>query len=344
MKTQTTTLFLTLLLFSLVNGQKAIFLHHSTGGAVYSQGQVIERIAAYNADHATSFQVDEFNYPDNPYPWDNYPYDFWNLWVNGKCHQDTAGIECLESILSRYDVVIFKHCFPGANINEDGTPDVTSGEKTIANYKLQYRALLEKFDEFPNKKFVAWTLAPQHRNATNTDQAARARVFANWVKNDWLTEENGEHPNVFIFDFFNIVAESNPTPSNGQVNCLKYEYEGDHDGSDGHPNEQANLTAGEDFANFMIQLFLGQDFTEAIPLKQHVMQVRFKAASNIISIDTQGNNSYIFSIIGTDGRCYMNRQLNGQQNLINISHLPHGVYIAHLVTSDGTGYNLKLSK
>jgi len=63
-------------------------------------------------------------------------------------------------------------------------------------------ALFEKSDQFPDKKFVALTLTPEQMNATNADEAAWAREFANWVKNDWLTEDGDEHPNVFVFAFF----------------------------------------------------------------------------------------------------------------------------------------------
>jgi hypothetical protein len=325
MKTNFLILLIVCSLTTLIYGQKAIFLHHSTGGGVYSEGHVAEIISEYNAEHSTSYQVDEFNYPDNPYPWENYPYDYWKLWVDGRCSADTAGIECLESILSRYDIVIFKHCFPGANIGEDGVPDITSSDKTLANYKLQYRALLDIFDLYPEKKFVVWTLTPQHRNATNTDEASRAREFVNWVKNSWLNEDGNAHPNVFIFDFFNIVAESNLTPANGQVNCLKYEYEGDHDGSDGHPNEQANIIAGEAFANFMIQLFSGQEFTKVSQQENSYFNIYFDSKQNKIKFYADKDSEYRILIAGIDGREYLNTSMQRSENSLDISFLSQGI-------------------
>lgn len=343
MKTKTVTLLMTIFIVAQSFGQKAIFLHHSTGGGVYYEGQVSDKIEAYNTQHSTSYQIDEFSYPDSPYPWENYPYDFWNLWVNGRCQSDTAGIECLETILGRYDVVIFKHCYPGANIDEDGTPDISSSNKTLANYKLQYKALLSKFDQYPNKKFVVWTLAPQHRNATNTDQAIRAGEFVNWVKNDWLTEGGNQHPNVFVFDFFGIVAESNPSPANGQQNCLKYEYEVDHDGSDGHPNQQANLTAGEAFANFMIQIFSGQEFTSIENQENKICTLSYDTRNKIIAVNNSFSGESLISITGIDGRNYMNKKYNNSANSIDISNLPQGVYIVQLITDTGYRQCLKIS-
>jgi len=249
---QTLILFLSILSALSAFSQKAIFLHHSTGGGVYFEGNVEGWISDYNTANSTSYEVSERSYPTGSYPWENYPYDFWNLWVNNACNSDKSSIECLNTLTQDYNVIIFKHCFPGAGINEDsGSPDVTSAEKTLGNYKAQYRALRAKMDSYPNNKFIVWTLAPLHRNATNANDAARAREFVNWVKNTWLTEDGNPHPNIIVFDFFGIVAELSASPANGKVNCLKYEYEGDHNGDDSHPNTAANQVAGPIFAQLI---------------------------------------------------------------------------------------------
>jgi hypothetical protein len=233
--------------------ESVIFLHHSTGGAVYSQGDVAEWIADYNTTHAAAYQVTERGYPNSPYPWSNYPYDYWNLWINGACDSDSANIECMNSLTQNYDVIIFKHCFPGAAVQEDiNTPDISSSRKSLENYKLQYRALREMMDGYPNNRFIVWTLAPLHRLSTNTGEAQRAKAFVDWVKTDWLTEDGRAHDNIFIFDFWGLAAESDPNPTSGQVNTLKYQYEKSHDNSDSHPNRTANETIGPLFAQFII--------------------------------------------------------------------------------------------
>jgi hypothetical protein len=246
-------LALVLCVASPILSQNVVFLHHSTGGNVFYDGNVADWFTNYNTANGTSYSITERAYPDSPYEWANYPYDFWNLWVNNSCQNSQPGIECLSSLAQNYQVIIFKHCFPGAGINEDvETPNVASSEKTIGNYKLQYRALRSVMDSYPNNKFIVWTLAPLHRNATNPEAAARAKEFVDWVKNSWLTEDGNPHPNIYIFDFFGIVAEQDPNPANGQVNCLKYDYEGSHGGDDSHPNATANAVAGPLFSQTIV--------------------------------------------------------------------------------------------
>lgn len=235
-------------------GQKVIFLHHSTGDGVYHGGEGLPQwFLDYNTNHNTGYSISEVSYPNDPYPWENYPYDYWNLWINvGQCDNTKEGIRCLDWFTSNYDVIIYKHCFPGAGIEPDsGNPLVSSPVKSIENYKLQYRALRTLMDAYPNNKFIIWTLAPLHRNATDSESAARAREFVNWVKSDWLTEDSKTHPNIFIFDFFGYAAELNSAPANGKVNCLKYEYEGDHNGNDSHPNAKANAIIMPLFGQFI---------------------------------------------------------------------------------------------
>jgi hypothetical protein len=107
-------------------------------------------------------------------------------------------------------------------------------------------------DSYPKTKFIVWTLAPLHRNATSPANALRARQFVDWVKNDWLKEDHQTHENIFVFDFFGLTAETQESPTNGLTNCLKYDYEGDHNGSDSHPNSLANRTVGSLFAQSIV--------------------------------------------------------------------------------------------
>jgi len=242
--------------------EKAIFLHHSTGGNLYSQGHVASYVSNYNSQHNTNYVVEERAYPTGPYPWNNYPYDWWNLWVTENedgsdrippCDSSNRNIECLSSLTQNYDTIIFKHCFPGADVLADtGSPDVSSSRKSLENYKAQYRALRREFDKYPNNLFIAWTLVPRHRLATNAENAARAKQFVDWVKNEWLTEDGQSHPNIKVFDFWGYAAESNENPERGQVNTLKYEYERSHSSSDSHPNTLANETIGPIFAQAVI--------------------------------------------------------------------------------------------
>ncbi len=313
--------------------QKAYFLHHSTGNGVYTQGQVVNKINDYNTNHDKNYILDHKYYPNNPYGWKNYPYDYWNLWINGSCDNSKPNIECLESMLERYDIIVFKHCFPGADILEDiSTPSVSSNVKCLANYKLQYRALRDKMETYPNKHFVVWTLAPRHRlyiPAQSAIRAARAREFVNWVKNDWLTEDGKDHSNIHIFDFYNIVAESNPTPANGKVNCLKYDYEKSHTGSDSHPNEQANIEAGQQFADFMIEVFKKVESTTTdIKQKDFNSQenITYNPIAKTLFVKSSNKKKNKISILDIMGREYISLDFSGSKE-INLSQLNKGVYI-----------------
>ncbi|MGD9210403.1 MAG: hypothetical protein PVI90_06480 [Desulfobacteraceae bacterium] len=237
--------------------QKIILLRHSTGGNLFQQGDVKDWVSDYNSKNGTSYDISMRAYPDSPYDWKNYPYDYWNLWVNpdSPAKASNPSIDTLESLAEDYDMIVFKHCFPGSGIEADtGSASVSSSAKRLENYKLQYKALREKFDTMPDTIFMVWTLAPLHRLNTTTSDAKRAAEFVDWVKNTWLTEDGKNHPNIFIFDFWGNVAETSGNPSNGKTNTLRYAYEASHSSSDSHPNSTANKTVGPIFAQRVVDV------------------------------------------------------------------------------------------
>jgi hypothetical protein len=319
----------------------AIFLHHSTGGGVYNEGNVEQWTDNYNSDSSTNYFITEQSYPNSPWPWENYPYDYWKLWINGDCDNNTSGIRCIDYYAARYELIIFKHCYPGAGIGEDsGDPDIASKNKTIGNYKAQYRALRNMMDNIPGTKFMIWTLAPLHRNATNADDAARAHEFVEWVKNDFLTEDSKEHKNIFIFDFYGLVAELSASPANGQQYCLKYDYEGSHDGSDSHPNSTANEYAGPIFAKAIVDALISEtggiiiNSTEKVTT-DNVFDIRPNPNNGEFRIAFSNNFSYCnLKIIASDGRLIQekNNCFNGEE--INLSYLPKGYYFINIISQN----------
>jgi hypothetical protein len=218
-------------------GQSYVFLHHSVGANIYFGGNVEDHIRDHNSQHGTSIVPSERHYMD-----ENYPYDYWNTWVNGQCG-GSSDRECIGSLASEYDLIIFKHCYPVCWISESsGEPDVTSSEKTVENYKLQYRALRTMMDSRPDTKFMAWTAAPLTQSVLSESggpaMIARARAFAEWVRDDWLTEDGQEHPNIFVFDFFGLATDP-------ATDCMRPEYA---NGDDPHPNDAAAAAIGPLFA------------------------------------------------------------------------------------------------
>ena len=178
----------------------AVFLHHSTGGVIWSGG-VPEWIDDYNTAHGTSYAVTATAYPNSPYPWDNYPYDYWNIWVLHAGAAPYLGCATLEMLTQQYDVVVFKHCFPVSNIEPDiGTPDIGSPDKRTENYKAQYLALRTKLRSFPANRFVVWTGAAKLQSEISEDMATRARAFFDWVIGEW--DEPGD--NIYVWDFYDL--------------------------------------------------------------------------------------------------------------------------------------------
>ncbi|MDP4197804.1 MAG: hypothetical protein Q8940_22350 [Bacteroidota bacterium] len=177
---------------------KVIYLHHSTGGVIWGGG-VDTTIANYNTNHGTNYSITQMEFPkSSPYGWNNYPYDYWNIWVNHAGPSAYMEEPTLEMLTQNYDVVVWKHCFPVSSVTADtGSPDITSNVKSEENYKLQYNALRAKMHEFPNKRFIVWTGAALVENATDDAEAERARDFANWVKTTW--DEPGD--NIYVWDF-----------------------------------------------------------------------------------------------------------------------------------------------
>lgn len=186
------------------DGVGIIFLHHSTGGVVW-EGGVPQWFEQYNAQQGTNYQIVERAFPkDSPYGWNNYPYDYWNIWVEHAGNRPYKQEPTLEILTRQYDIIVWKHCFPVSAIQEDtGDPDVRSAEKRIENYKLQYEALKVKMRSFSETKFVVWTGAALVQSDTDEASARRARAFFDWVKNEW--DEPGD--NIYLWDLYELETE-----------------------------------------------------------------------------------------------------------------------------------------
>ena len=203
---------------------RIIYLHHSTGGVIWGGG-VPDEVTTYNTANGTTYEITERAYPSgDPYPWANYPYDYWNIWINNEGSATYMEEETLELLTPQYGVIVFKHCFPVSGIEADtGSPDITSETKSLENYHLQYEALKTKMRSFPGNRFLVWTGAALTAANTDADQAARAREFFEWVKNTW--DEPGD--NIFVWDFFeletaggNVLLDSNAeAPDNSHPNA-----------------------------------------------------------------------------------------------------------------------------
>jgi len=202
---------------------KIVFLHHSTGELVWRAG-VREHIAQYNSRAGKRYAIAARAYPDGKsYPWDNYPFDYWNIWVAHAGPNAYSGQATLEILTREFDVIVLKHCFPVSAIESDiGQLNPASPRKSLENYRVQYMALRDKMRTFPKTRFLVWTGAALKRNATNSEQAIRARAFVDWVKATW--DEPGD--NIFVWDFFGLETEGGVYLTDANAT------------EDSHPNEQ----------------------------------------------------------------------------------------------------------
>ena len=234
---------------------KVIFLHHSTGHSVWvgktnryiyrltGKGDVQKFFDSYNRKNGTSYVISEMNFPkSSPYGWNNYPYDYYNIWVKNAGETPFMEEPTLEILTKEYEVIIFKHCYPVSNIQPDtGNPDIDSDTKTLENYMLQYEALKTKMHEFPDNKFIVWTPAVNTQKLMTEEEAIRTRQFHEWMTNEW--DVNGD--NIFIWDFY------------------KYETDGGLYLTDANALSPDNSHPGRDFAGRIAPIF-GQFIVDVI--------------------------------------------------------------------------------
>lgn len=203
---------------SLGPNARVALLHHSTGGVIWNGG-VKPWLASYNEASGSHYSIKELTFPHAPYPWANYPYDYWHLWVENGGAAASQGQESLEALAADYDVIVLKHCFPVSGIEPDtGSPDVASSRKSLEDYKLQYLALRDKLRQLPDRRFIVWTGAALVQGQTNEARATRAREFFDWVKGTW--DQPGD--NIFVWDFWQLetggglylLPENAASPSN----------------------------------------------------------------------------------------------------------------------------------
>lgn len=207
-----------------------VFLHHSTGGVIWKGGnepslihkgirRISHRLAsiigskaqlpsllnAYNKEHFKNYRIKEMLFPKaSPYGWKNYPYDYYNIWVKNAGEKPFIEEPTLEMLTKDYQVVIFKHCYPVSNVQEDeNVADINSEKRTLSNYKLQYMALREKLHTFPDTKFILFTGAVQVKTKITEEEAIRTSEFFEWVRNEW--DLPGD--NIHLWDLYTLQTE-----------------------------------------------------------------------------------------------------------------------------------------
>jgi hypothetical protein len=153
-------------------------------------------------------------------------------------------------------IVVFKSCYPNNAFasagKEPGDPD--SCERTLANAKAAYRAVLPYFAQHPEVLFVAFTAPPLAEPKPvglketfkaffkAKPKADVAREFNTWLADGWLAEHRPR--NVVVFDYYGVLTD------HGATNWSAYPTQA---GRDSHPSSAGNRRAAEAFVPFLAE-------------------------------------------------------------------------------------------
>jgi len=253
--------FVSFFIFSLVllacdkneeDNYNIIFLHHSTGNNIWDGQQEMMAKLSKKLEQSTikktikthdeKYVIEEMFFPKaEPYGWNNYPFDYYNIWVKNAGYEPYMEEPTLEMLTEEYDMIIWKHCFPVSNIKADTTSgNIDSELKTIPNYKLQYAALKEKMNEFKDTKFLVWTGAAQVESQITEEEAIRAKDFFSWVVNEWDLPDD----NIYLWDFRKLETEGGLYLKPAHAQNI----------NDSHPNAEFSEKAAQLFAARIIDV------------------------------------------------------------------------------------------
>lgn len=240
-----------------MNTSNVVFLHHSVGGRVFKgnpnrylfklfkRGEVEKWIRKYNIKSHKQINITQMNFPKkDPYGWKNYPFDYYNIWIAHGGKDAFLNEPTLEMLTAEYDIIIWKHCYPVANILPDtGEGNLNSEVKTLANYKLQYGALKDKMHSFGETRFIVWTPVPQVEAKTTEDEARRVREFYEWMIHSW----DEKNDNIYLWDYYSLATEDG----------LYLKPENAQSADNAHPSKAFAGRVSEYFANRIIQVVNG---------------------------------------------------------------------------------------
>ena len=111
--------------------------------------------------------------------------------------------------------------------------------------QLRYNAIKNKLHEYPNNRFLVWTIPAVLEVNSTPEAGALATAFADWVMTSW--DESGD--NIFVWDFRTL--ETNGGDFAPPENVRLY---GD---TDDHPNEEFAAETSPKLAKRIIDVLEG---------------------------------------------------------------------------------------
>ena len=216
-----------------------LFVHHSVGRFLIEGGELRSRLQ----NEGYTFWDQDYSYEGLTKP-DGTPagYSYFipndNTDIDGfadifQQREYSIPINALSSFL-QHEVILIKSCYPNSAIQDDAELELR---------KQQYMSMRSRMDQYPNHIFIVLTSPPLNPAETNPEAARRAREWTSWLAAPEFTKG---HPNLFVFNVFDLLAESDPSASD--YNMLRSAY---REGTDSHPNILANQEIGPILVNFI---------------------------------------------------------------------------------------------
>jgi catechol 2,3-dioxygenase-like lactoylglutathione lyase family enzyme len=148
---------------------RIIFMHHSTGWGLIWQGGVREALT----DLGYEFWDHDYNDPGLTGPDGELTGENWDVpddntdpngWHDIFAQRVTDPPQNTFSHMLTFDVIIFKSCFPNADIQS---------EEQFEEYRGYFLDIRDVIDQHPDRLFIALTIPPLTPNSTSPEAAAR---------------------------------------------------------------------------------------------------------------------------------------------------------------------------
>lgn len=322
--------------------RSGVFLHHSTGGCIWSSGSttnVPNEISKYNSNHSLSGQLavslKERSWPETP--WNNE----WERWHRIFENKDLVDAD-IRPILQSNKIVVIKSCFPSSNIWSNGVPSDTLNpkNKSAYNYKWHWRHIVRAMKNYSGNFFVIWTNAPLAASSTNSAEAKRSHDFCLWAKDTLaagLDKEIKQFPNnVYIFDFYHKLVGTD----------WKLQPQFAENVGDSHPNAKASKLVAPQFVTEIFDRALEYEKKYSAVEGEHNLPVNYVLEQNypnpfnpstVIKYSLPERtfvNLMVYNLLGREEAVLVNKEMPAGYHSISFDagQLPSGIYFYRLQT------------